>query len=122
MTDTDTNTLVDRYIASWNETDPAKRRELIAATFAETATYVDPMMKSEGRGGIDRMLAAAQERFAGLTFRQAGKVDGYEDRVRFSWELGPKDGPSIAGGTDFATLDAGKLASVVGFLDFAPGA
>lgn len=119
---TDTNALVERYIASWNETDPDKRRQLIAATFTDTATYTDPMMKSEGRGGIDQMLAAVQERFAGFTLRQRGKVDGYEDRVRFSWELGPKDGPSIAGGTDFATLDAGKLASVVGFLDFAPEA
>lgn len=119
---TDTQALVERYIASWNETDAGKRRDLIDATFAETASYTDPMMKSEGRGGIDQMLAAVQERFAGLTFKQVGRVDGYEDRVRFSWELGPKDGPSIAGGTDFATLDAGKLANIVGFLDFAPAA
>jgi len=82
---TNTAALVERYIASWNETDPAKRRELIAATFTESASYADPMMKSDGHGGIDQMLAAVQERFAGLRFKQVGKVDGYEDRVRFSW-------------------------------------
>jgi hypothetical protein len=115
-------TLVERYIASWNEADPAKRRELIAATFTESAIYVDPMMKSDGHGGVDRMLAAVQERFAGLRFKQVGNIDAYEDRVRFSWELGPEDGPSVAGGTDFATVDSGRLAHVVGFLDFAPDA
>jgi hypothetical protein len=119
---TDTNTLVARYIASFNETDAEKRRALISETFTETATYADPMMKSAGRNGIDEMLAGVQERFAGLAFRQVGKVDAYEDRVRFSWELGPKDGPSVAGGTDFATVEAGKLAEVVGFLDFVPAA
>jgi len=119
---TNTAALIERYIASWNETDAGKRRDLIAATFTETAAYADPMMKSEGHGGIDQMLAAVQERFTGLRIKQVGKVDAYEDRVRFSWELGPEGGPSIAGGTDFATIEAGRLASVVGFLDFAPGA
>jgi len=119
---TDTHALIERYIASWNETDAAGRRALISATFTESASYSDPMMKSEGHGGIDQMLAVVQERFAGLRFKQVGKVDSYEDRVRFSWELGPDGGPSVAGGTDFATIDAGKLSSVVGFLDFAPGA
>lgn len=117
---TNTAALIERYIASWNETDAAKRRVLIASTFTEAASYVDPMMKSEGHGGIDQMLAAVQDRFAGLRFKQVGKVDSYEDRVRFSWELGPDGGPSVAGGTDFATLDTGRLATVVGFLDFAP--
>jgi len=119
---TDPNTLVARYIASFNEADAEKRFSLIGETFAETATYVDPLMQSEGWRGIDQMLAAVQSRFAGLVFRQVGKVDAYDDRVRFSWELGPADGPSIAGGTDFARVEDGRLAEVVGFLDFAPAA
>ncbi len=119
---TDFNTLVSNYIASFNETDADKRLALIGETFAERATYVDPLMQSEGRQGIDQMLAAVQERFAGLAFKQVGKVDAYGDRVRFSWELGPADGPSIAGGTDFATVEAGRLAEIVGFLDFVPAA
>jgi hypothetical protein len=117
---TNTHALVARYIASWNETDPAKRRALIEQTFTEEATYVDPLMKSESRSGIDQMLVAVQERFAGLAFRQAGKIDAYEDRIRFSWELGPEGGPAIAGGTDFATIETGRLAEIVGFIDFAP--
>jgi hypothetical protein len=119
---TDFNTLVARYIASFNETDAGKRRALIGETFTETATYVDPVMQSEGHNGIDQMLAGVQERFTGLAFKQVGKVDAYGERVRFSWELGPAAGPSIAGGTDFATVEAGKLAEVVGFLDFVPAA
>ena len=36
--------LADHYIAAWNETDADARRALIARTWAEDATYVDPVM------------------------------------------------------------------------------
>ena len=31
--------LIDRYIAIWNETDAARRRDLIARTWTEDAAY-----------------------------------------------------------------------------------
>ena len=48
--------LVDRYIAIWNETDDERRRDLIARTWTEDSTYLDPMVRGEGRGGIDAMI------------------------------------------------------------------
>jgi hypothetical protein len=33
------NDLIARYLACWNETDPAARRKLIEDTWAEDATY-----------------------------------------------------------------------------------
>lgn len=117
-----TTDLIEGYIASWNEGDPGRRRALIARTFTEGATYLDPMMQGEGQAGIEAMIAAVQERFPGLRFRLAGKVDGHHDRVRFSWELAPPEGAALARGTDFAVLAAdGRLQSVTGFLDMVPG-
>jgi len=115
------NDLVDRYIALWNETDAAKRRDLIAETFAERASYLDPMMASEGHEAIDCMVRAAQERFAGHRFRRAGSVDGHHDRIRFSWELTAGGGPVVAKGTDFATIAGTRMTAVTGFLDQMPG-
>ena len=34
---TDPNTIVERYLAMWNETDPARRRTLVARTVTEDA-------------------------------------------------------------------------------------
>jgi len=116
------NDLIERYIASWNESDPGRRRALIARTFTEAATYLDPMMQGEGQAGIDAMIAAVQDRFPGLRFRLVGKVDSHHDRLRFSWELTPPEGAPLASGTDFAVLAAdGRLQSVTGFLDMVPG-
>ncbi len=83
------NDLADRYIAVWNETDAAKRRELIARTFTAATHFVDALQEVSGRDGIDAMVAAVQELFPGYRFRRAGTADGFRDRVRFRWELAP---------------------------------
>ena len=118
------NDLAEGYIAAWNESDAGRRQALIAGTFTETASYLDPMMAGEGHAGIAAMIAAVQERFPGHRFRLRGAPDGHHDRLRFSWELAPEGegSPVLATGTDFAVLAAdGRFASVTGFLDAAPG-
>ncbi|MFI5013555.1 MAG: nuclear transport factor 2 family protein [Hyphomicrobiales bacterium] len=118
---TNPNDLIDRYFAMWNETNAERRRDLIAATWADDARYVDPMLEGEGRKGIDAMVAAVHQRFPGLKFRRTGKIDLHHDRVRFSWELAPDDGPVFADGVDFGVLAAdGRLRAITGFIDHAP--
>jgi SnoaL-like domain len=112
--------LIDRYIAVWNETDAERRRDLIARTWTEDSTYIDPLMRGEGRGGIDAMTHAVQAQFPGLLFRRTSDVDAYNDRVRFSWELGPEGSPALAGGVDFGVVVGDRLQTITGFLDFAP--
>jgi hypothetical protein len=113
--------VIDRYIACWNEADPSRRRALIAETFTERAAYCDPMLAGEGHAGIDALIATAQGQFPGLAFSRRGTADAHHDRLRFAWALGPAGGAAVAGGTDMAVLAAdGRLASVTGFIDFAP--
>ena len=57
------NDLVERYIAVWNEVDPDQRQRLIAETFSDGASYVDPLMTSEGHTAINAMVRTVQERF-----------------------------------------------------------
>ncbi len=113
--------LIDRYIEAWNENDPVRRRELVARTWTETATYLDPALEAQGQPAIESMIEAVQARFPGARFRRTGGVDIHHDHVRFPWALGPEDGPPIVAGVDFAQIapDA-RLASVTGFFDAAP--
>src|SRR5262250_508626 len=112
--------LVDRYIAIWNETDDERRRNLIARTWTEDSTYLDPLMGGEGRSGIDAMIRGVQAQFPGLLFRRTSEVDAHNDCVRFAWELGPEGGPALAGGVDFGVIVGDRLQTITGFLDFAP--
>jgi hypothetical protein len=114
--------IIDAYVASWNETDPAKRKSALAASCATDARYRDPVMVSDGQAGLDAMLAGVQAKFPGFVLKRISKVDSHNDAVRFAWSLGPAAGPSVVEGVDFATLSAdGKLADIVGFIDKMPG-
>jgi SnoaL-like domain len=115
----DLRALIDRYIAMWNETDTERRREIIAATVTEDATYLDPLLSGTGVDGIDAMIAGAQQQFPGHRFELSSGPDAHHDRVRFAWTLHPDDGGGpVAAGVDFGTLaEDGRLRAVTGFLE-----
>jgi hypothetical protein len=116
---TDVATLVDGYIATWNEKDPDRRRTLVAETFTNDADYLDPLMQGAGQDGIDAMIAGVQQQYADYRFELAGGPDAHNDRVRFSWHLvGNGGGDPVATGYDFGMLaEDGRLRSVTGFLE-----
>lgn len=112
---------VERYLAIWNEKDPAVRRAAIDELWTENPVYVDPLGAAEGRDAIDAFIGAAQQQFPGLVFRPAGTVDAHHNVARFTWELGPEGGEAIAAGFDVAVFgDDGRFERVTGFLDMVP--
>jgi hypothetical protein len=115
-------TVVDGYIDMWNETAPERRRAIIAETWTEDASYVDPLMSGQGADGIDAMVAAAQQQFPGHRFELTQGPDAHNDRVRFAWKLvGQENGTPVAAGVDFGTLAPdGRLQAVTGFLEPTP--
>ncbi len=115
--------LVDRYLACWNETDPATRRALVADVFADDVHYVDPLAEVRGRAGIEAAVAGVQQQFPGFVFRAVGTPDAHHRQARFQWSLGPEGAaePPVVG-FDVVTLDAdGRISTVLGFLDRVPG-
>jgi hypothetical protein len=114
-----TDTLVAAYIDMWNETDPARRRELVARTVSDDAHYVDPLVDGDGVDGISAMIGAVQGQFPGHRFALYSGPDAHNDRVRFSWSLAPGgDAEPIAIGVDFALLGPdGRMRSITGFLE-----
>ena len=110
--------VIDRFIAMWNETDTERRRGLIARTWMEDATFLDPVAQGEGPAGIDAIIRGVQERFPGHRLRRTSDPDAHHDNVRFSWELAPEGGAPVVSGTDFAVVGKGdRLQTVTGFFD-----
>ena len=112
--------IAHRYIAVWNETDPARRRERLEADWTADARYVDPLMQAAGLAQIDALVGAVHQRYPGFRFRLKGTADAHGEHLRFSWTLGPSGAEDLIEGTDFAQVDSGKLRSVTGFLDKVP--
>ncbi len=115
----DIEIIVDGYFAMWNETDPARRKEVTAATWTPDASYVDPRFTADGHDGLDQMVVGVHTAYPGYRFRLTGPVDAHHDRVRWSWELaGPDGGTPLATGVDYAVLaDDGRLREVTGFFE-----
>jgi hypothetical protein len=115
--------LAARYLAAWNETDATARRAAVDALFTEDARYTDPLADVAGREAIAATIAAVQGQFPGFVFRLAGPVDGHHDQLRFTWHLGPDGKEAPIAGFDVAVTDgAGRIRSVLGFLDRVPAA
>jgi ketosteroid isomerase-like protein len=117
----DTATLVDRYIAAWNERNADARAEAVAGVFAEDARYVDPLADVTGRTEIAGLIESVQAQTPGHVFRLLDGPDGHHNFVRFGWELVPASGgEALAIGRDVARTKDGRFGAVVGFLDKAP--
>jgi hypothetical protein len=117
----DIQDMVERYIAVWNETDPAARKRGIAEVFAEGGRYTDPLADVTGRDALDEVVGAVRAQFPGLVFT-LGPVDAHHGIARFTWGLGPADGgePLVVGFDVAATGPDGLIHSVLGFLDKVP--
>jgi hypothetical protein len=113
--------IVEAYVATWNETDAARRRAAIATAWAEAGRYCDPVMAGEGHAGLESLLAGVQAKFPGFVLKRTSPVDAHNGHVRFAWSLGPAGGPTVVEGVDFCALAPdGRLQSVVGFIDKMP--
>jgi hypothetical protein len=119
---TDHNKLAETYIAAWNETDATRREKLLEAAFAEDVRFRDPIQEGDGRAEVGALIEGVQKRFPDFRFALRGEVDGFADKLRFSWELGPDGAEAPIEGTDFCTVEGGRLKSVTGFLDKVPAA
>ena len=123
---TDTNTTnstgtveatVDAYLESWNETDQAKRGELIEQALGADLWYRDPMLEADGLEAYDAMIAAVQAQFPGMVMRRTSPIDAHHDLVRFTWALGAPGQDPVIAGLDVAKTDAdGKLHRIIGFV------
>ena len=80
--------MIRSYVASWNESDPAKRDLTIEKTWSPDGIYRNETAEFEGYDGIARAVTAAHDAFVanGFVFTLAN-VDINHDAIRYRWEM-----------------------------------
>jgi hypothetical protein len=104
----DIQTLVQDYIAVWNEPDAERRRRLIRTLWQEDAHHLARTLEAVGHAGIEKRVADAYDKWVkekGCVFRLRDGVDGHHGTVKLRWDMLPAAGGEVISiGFDFLVL------------------
>ncbi|WP_329124225.1 nuclear transport factor 2 family protein [Streptomyces sp. NBC_01465] len=107
------NAFATRYIALWNEPDPALRSKAIEELFAPEAQHYTPAQEVHGRAQLEERVGTAYEKWVEsgrYAFRAVPNATGHHRSVRFNWEMyDVATGRADSVGFDFITLDESGL-------------
>jgi SnoaL-like domain len=108
--------LIDAYCAAWSEPDADHRREILAAVWADSATYTDPTVELSGVDALIVHIGKVLARRPGAKVARTSAVDAHHGLARFAWRVVQADGSLLPEGIDLATVsDDGKIQSIAGF-------
>jgi hypothetical protein len=131
--------LVERYVAMWNDPDPAVRsttvRDLWATDGAQLLQppedmreeaarigFINPVLEARGHDALEARVTRAHEEFVRpgqFRFRLHGDAARLANVIKFRWEMVPiAGGPVAAVGLEFLILDAhGRIQSDYQFIE-----
>ena len=97
----DPQTLADRYVAVWNESDEGRRRKAIAALWVPDGQHFVEGREAQGYEGLEKRIRGSHEknvRDDGNRFRAVPGARRLHDVVTFYWEMLPADGDTVLAG------------------------
>jgi hypothetical protein len=110
----DAQTLADRYVAVWNETDEGNRRAAIAALWVPDGQHYVQGQQARGYEALEKRIRGSHEknvRDNGNRFRAASGARRLRDVVTFHWEMLPAGSETVlARGLEFLIIrDDGQI-------------
>ncbi|MGW0858283.1 hypothetical protein [Streptomyces sp. NPDC002690] len=108
---------LERYIALWNEPDPAVRRAAVAALWRPDGLHLTATRRFRGTEELVARVTEAYDQFVGgraLRFRSGGELMRNHGALAFDWVMTPEDRKDevLAVGFDVVLLDGdGRIAA-----------
>jgi hypothetical protein len=101
--------LADRYVAVWNDPDPALRRKTIYSLWAPEGVHYMGTREAHGYDALEERIKGSHEknvRDGGYLFRRVKTAQSLKNVVTFNWEMfSVKSGEIAAEGSGFLILD-----------------
>jgi hypothetical protein len=101
----------------FGEPDPQRRRNKIAALWAEDGVFIDPEGRHEGHSGVERAAAGLFKRFPGFTFTDRGEVQAFNGVAKLPWGYGPAGAEPVITGIDVLVMKDDKICAIYTFPD-----
>jgi hypothetical protein len=112
--------LIDRYVATWNEVDPAMRRKRVEAVWSGGASLYNRAFEYHGHDGVEQAVTRSYDLFVarGFRFGARGEPATHHRAIRFSWEMIAADGEVDSLGQQFLLLgEDGRVQLDYQFID-----
>jgi hypothetical protein len=101
--------LADRYVAVWNNSDPAQRKDIIHTLWAPEGTHYMGTKEARGYAALEERIKGSHERNVrdgGYLFRLVKTPQSLRNVATFNWEMySVKSGEIAAEGSGFLILD-----------------
>jgi len=108
--------IADAWFGAWNETDGARRRELLASCATPDVSFCDEYGVLSGYEDLDGQIAATKIYMPGLTLVRVGEPVRSHGNALVRWEMRGAEGQVKGKGVNAVTFAPdGRLARVVGF-------
>ena len=117
----DAQQIADRYVALWNDSNPATRRAAIEQLWLKDGQHYVRTLKAQGYDALEKRVTGSHEknvRDGGFEFRCQRNVQQLQDAITFNWEmLRPSSGEVVSVGLEFLKIDgAGRIATDYQFI------
>jgi hypothetical protein len=111
---TEAQQLADRYVAAWNETDPARRREAIESLWTEDGQHYVDTRQAVGYAALEDRISRSHDKnvtVAGNRFRAVHDACRLRNAVTFHWQMLPAHADTVlATGQEFLIVnDDGRI-------------
>ncbi len=102
--------LIERYVALWNEHDPALRRAAVEALWAPDGQMVNRVRRYEGHAAVEEGVTRSYEAFVARGYRfEADAWRAHHDALLFLWVMRDARGALDSRGTNFIQLADGRI-------------
>jgi len=113
--------LAERYVAVWNEANPAARRDAIAQLWLPDGVHYVATREARGYAALEERIIGSHNknvRDAGCVFKAVKNAQALHGVVTFNWEMiRPATGEVLAVGLEFLQIDAdGRIISDFQFI------
>src|SRR5262249_11851216 len=118
----DIESFTTRYVAMWNEPDPAARHQLVVQLWAEGSANFTQSLAVHGHEEIEARVTKAYETYVApgtYLFKATKPAATHHDAIRVDWEMiDPRSGAAASTGSEFIILDGeGRIANDYQFLN-----
>ena len=104
--------LAQKHFKAINETDPQKKKALLAEVYDANVHFASPRGIVDGRAELEKLFDEIHKKSPGVVFQDIGEIEAHHDVVSVHWAMIDSGVSNGLTGDDFIRIKNGKVSEV----------